>query len=129
MSAPESFNPNTMAAPVGAYSQCVRVKAGSELLYIAGQVGLRPDGTLPTTVQEQAAEAFANITRALAAADMTPANLVKINTYLVTGQPVEAVRNARTAAFGDARPASTLITIPQLVDPKYLIEVEAVAAR
>ena len=129
MSAPELFNPNTVAPPVAAYSQAGWVKAGSDLLYIAGQVGLRVDGTLVDGIDAQAEEAFANIARILEGAGLTPANLVKINTYLVYGQPVTAVRVARNKAFGDARPASTLITVPQLVEPKYLIEVEAVAAR
>lgn len=129
MSAPELFNPNTVAAPVGPYSQAGWVKAGSDLVYIAGQVGLTPEGVLPDSAEAQAEQAFANIARILESAGLTPANLVKINTYLVLGQPVTAVRSAREKAFGDAKPASTLIYVPQLVEPKYLIEVEAVAAR
>lgn len=129
MSAPELFNPNTVAPPVGPYTQAGWVRAGSDLLYIAGQVGLRVDGTLPEGIDAQAEEAFANIARVLQGAGLTPANLVKINTYLVSGQPVTAVRAGRQKAFGDARPASTLVYVPQLVELKYLIEVEAVAAR
>lgn len=129
MSAPELFNPDTVAPPVGPYSQAAWVKAGSDLLYIAGQVGLTPEGVLPADVDAQADQAFANIARILASAGLTPANLVKINTYLVTGQPVTAVRTARQKAFGDHKSASTLIFVPQLVERKYLIEVEAVAAR
>lgn len=129
MAAPEFSNPSNMAAPVAAYSQCARIMAGSELIYLAGQVGLRVDGSLPGTIGEQAKEAFANVARALEANGMTVANLVKINTYLVSGQPVADVRAARLAVMGDAKPASTLIYVPQLVDPKYLIEVEAVFAR
>lgn len=60
---------------------------------------------------------------------MTIANLVKINTYAVMGQSGEQIRAARLRQFGDHRPASTFIYVPQLVDPKYLVEVEGVAAR
>lgn len=129
MTAPSFSNPANMAAPVAAYSHCAHVQAGSELIYLAGQVGLRPDGSLPASLSEQAAEAFANVARALEANGLTAANVVKINTYLVQGQPVADVRAARMAAFGDAKPASTLVYVPQLVEPKYLIEVEAVFAR
>lgn len=129
MSAPELFNPNTVAAPVGPYTHAAWVRSGSDLLYIAGQVGLTPEGALPEDVDAQAEQAFANVARILDGAGLTPANLVKINTYLVMGQPVTAVRAARQKAFGEAKPASTLIYVPQLVEPKYLIEVEAVAAR
>jgi len=129
MSAPELFNPATVVAPLALYSHGAFVKAGSDLLYLAGQVGLRPDGTLPATVAEQADEALANIVRILKAKDMSPANLVKLNLYVVMGQPVAEVRSARVRHLGDHRPASTFIFVPQLVEAKYLIEVEAIAAR
>jgi enamine deaminase RidA (YjgF/YER057c/UK114 family) len=129
MSVPELFNPPTMAAPVGPYSHGGVVKAGSEIVYVAGQVGMRPDGVLPPTLAEQAEQAFANVVRVLAARGMTPANLVKTNVYVVMGQQVPAVRAARAKHFGDAVPPSTFIFVPQLIEPKYLIEVEAVAAR
>ena len=129
MSAPEFFNPPTVHAPVGLYSHSGAVKAGSEIVYIAGQVGLRPDGTLPATLGEQAEEVFGNIVRILAAKGMTVANLVKINIYVVMGQPAAEVRAARRRHLGDHKPASTFIYVPQLVEPKYLIEIEGVAAR
>jgi enamine deaminase RidA (YjgF/YER057c/UK114 family) len=129
MSAPEFFNPPTVHAPVALYSHGGLVKAGSDILYVAGQVGTRPDGTLPATIGEQADEAFANVVRVLQAKGMTAANLVKLNIYAVMGQPVDQVRAARHRHLGDHRPASTFVYIPQLVDAKYLIEIEAVAAR
>jgi enamine deaminase RidA (YjgF/YER057c/UK114 family) len=129
MSAPEFFNPGAMTAPLGAYTHCAWVRAGSDILYIAGQVGVRPDGALPATVREQADEAYANIARILTDAKLTPANLVKLNTYLVVGQRVEDFAGARQRALGDIRPAATFVFVPQLIDAKYLIEVEAVAAR
>ena len=60
---------------------------------------------------------------------MTVANLVKINVYIVAGQPADPVRGARARHFGESKPTSTLIYVPQLVEPKYLVEVEGVAAR
>lgn len=129
MSAPEFFNPPTAHAPVGAYSHGALIKAGSDVLFIAGQVGMRPDGTLPATLAEQAEECFANIARILAAKNMTAANIVKLNVYVVMGQSAAPVREIRLRHLGDAKPASTFVFVPQLVEPKYLIEVEGVAAR
>lgn len=129
MSAPELFNPTTVAAPVGHYSHGGFIKAGSDVLFLAGQVGIKPDGSTPTTLAEQAEEVFANIGRILKAKDMTFANLAKINIYVVSGQPISEVRAARTRYLGDHKPASTFIYVPQLADPKYLIEIEGVAAR
>ena len=129
MSAAELFNPATVAPPVGAYSHGGFVKANSDLLFLAGQVGVRPDGTLPVSCADQAEEVFANIVRILKAKDMTAANLVKITLYVVTGQALSEVRAARLRHLGDQKPASTLIFVPQLAEAKYLIEVDAVAAR
>jgi ribosomal-protein-alanine N-acetyltransferase len=129
MSAPEFNNPHNVAQPLGAYSHSGWVKAGSDILYIAGQVGNRPDGSLCETFTEQAEQAFANIVRILEAHGLTTANLVKTNMYVVHGHPAMVVRDIRKKYFGDARPASTFVYVPQLVDAKYFIEIEAIAAR
>ncbi|MCE9522005.1 MAG: RidA family protein [Alphaproteobacteria bacterium] len=129
MSAPEFSNPSTVAAPLGAYSHTGWVRSGSDVLYIAGQVGVRPDGTLPESFAEQADEAFANIVRLLSAHGLKPFHLVKTNLYVVYGQAANVVREARRKNLGDVRPASTFIYVPQLVEPKYLIEIEGVAVR
>jgi enamine deaminase RidA (YjgF/YER057c/UK114 family) len=39
--------PDTIAAPFGPYSHAVEVLQGSRLLYISGEVGALPDGTVP----------------------------------------------------------------------------------
>ena len=129
MSAPELFNPTTVVPPLGPYSHGGLVKANSDLLFLAGQVGVRPDGSTPASFAEQAEEVFVNIVRVLNAKDMSVANLVKINIYVVSGQPVGEVRAARMRHLGDHKPASTFVYVPQLADPKYLIEIEGVTAR
>jgi enamine deaminase RidA (YjgF/YER057c/UK114 family) len=129
MSAPEFNNPTTVMKPVGAYSHAGVVKASSDVLFIAGQVGIRPDGSVCEGLPAQADEAFANVLRILEANGMTARNLVKTNIYVVAGQETAAVREARSRQFGDIRPASTFIFISQLIDPRLLIEVEGVACR
>ncbi|HEY1708771.1 MAG TPA: RidA family protein [Rhizomicrobium sp.] len=129
MSAPEFNNPATVMKPVGAYSHAGLVKTGSDLLYIAGQVGMKADGTMLEGLAAQADEAFANIMHVLEAHGMAARNLVKLNIYVVAGQDASATRDARKRHLGDARPASTFLFISQLVDPRLLIEVEAVASR
>jgi 2-iminobutanoate/2-iminopropanoate deaminase len=130
MTNPTFANPKSVAAPQGAYSHVAQVKAGSDVYYIYGQVGFAPDGSLPPDFEGQADETFANIVRILTDLGMTPANIVKLTIFVVAGHPPMAARAARAKAFGpDVKPASTLILVPGLVDPKFLIEIEAVAAR
>ena len=56
-------------------------------------------------------------------------SLVKLNIYAVMGQPADQIRAARLRHLGEHRPASTFVYVPQLVEAKYLIEIEGVAAR
>ena len=64
----------------------------------------------------------------LADAGMGIDDLVKITTYLVRPEDVAAAGAARAKHFGDARPGSATIIIKALVNPSWLIEIEAVAA-
>ena len=42
-------NPAGVHAPLGLYSHTATVPAGTELLYVSGQVGVRPDGSTPSS--------------------------------------------------------------------------------
>jgi enamine deaminase RidA (YjgF/YER057c/UK114 family) len=121
--------PAAIAAPFGPYSHAVEVPEGSRLLYISGEVGVRPDGTLPETIEAQAEACWQNIAAILADAGMEIGDLVKITTYLVRPEDVPAAGAARAKHFGDARPGSATIIVKALVNPAWLIEIEAVAAR
>ena len=120
--------PKAVAAPFGPYSHAVEVPEGSRLLYISGEVGVLPDGTLPAGIEAQAEACWRNIAAILADAGMSITDLVKITTYLVHSQDVAAAGAARARHFGDARPGSATIIVKALVNPELLIEIEAVAA-
>ena len=96
------------------------------LLYISGSV--RPDGTVPDTIEAQAEACWQNIIAILGDAGMGVQDLVKITTYLVRPEDVAAAGAARAKHFGDARPGSATIIVKALVNPSLLIEIEAVAA-
>jgi enamine deaminase RidA (YjgF/YER057c/UK114 family) len=72
--------PATVSAPFGPYSHAVEVPAGSRLLYISGEVGALPDGTVPAGIEAQAETCWQNLVAILADAGMTIADLVKITT-------------------------------------------------
>ena len=101
---------------------------GSRLLYISGEVGVLPDGTVPQGIEAQAEACWRNIIAILADAGMGIGGLVKITTYLVRPEDVAAAGAARAKHFGDARPGSAMIIVKALVMPEWLIEIEAVAA-
>ena len=122
-------NPSGVHAPLGLYSHTVTVPGGTELLFISGQIGVRPDGSTPPTIAEQADQVFSNIVTLLGAHGLGPTDIVKLTTFIVAGQDGNAVRAARLKHLGSHRPASTAVFVSALVDPAWYVEVEAVAAR
>lgn len=122
-------NPPCVHAPLGLYSHTVSVPAGTELLFISGQLGVRPDGTTPPTIAEQAEQVFSNIVALLASHGLGPTDIIKLTTFMVAGQDGDAVRAARLKHLGAHRPASTAVFVSELVDPAWLVEVEAIAAK
>jgi 2-iminobutanoate/2-iminopropanoate deaminase len=122
-------NPVGVHAPLGLYSHTVSVPEGSELIFLSGQLGVRPDGSAPTTIEEQADQVFANIVALLKAHGLEATSIIKLTTFMVAGHDGDAVRAARLRHLGFHRPASTAVFVSQLVDPAWFVEVEAVAAK
>ena len=123
-------NPDTVHAPLGAYSHTARVPAGSDWLVIAGQVGIDADGTLASGAREQAAQAFRNIVECLAANGMDRGDIVKFQVFLTDPRLVEDYRAARRDVIGDEhRPPSTLLIVQGLATAEILVEIEAFAAK
>jgi enamine deaminase RidA (YjgF/YER057c/UK114 family) len=126
----QKVNPSIVARPVGAYSHLAVVPSGTQLLYLAGQIGNRPDGTLPSTVEEQIVQAYENVRLILASQGGTADDIVKMTIY-VAANPTnwDAIRKERAAMFkGMQPPPSTWVYVSGLIRPEYLVEIEAVAA-
>jgi enamine deaminase RidA (YjgF/YER057c/UK114 family) len=120
-------NPPGVHAP-GAYSHAALVEGAGKRLVMSGQVGLAPDGSLAADGAAQIDQALANIDTILAAHGMSPANLVKVTVFLTDAALIGAWRKARGGWLGGHAPASTLLIVAGLADPRFLVEVEAEAA-
>jgi 2-iminobutanoate/2-iminopropanoate deaminase len=122
-------NPQTIADPIGTYSHGVEIAPNARWLYIAGQVGIKKDGTVPATLEEQTEVAWQNIVEILQDADMRVTDLVKITQFLTTLEHFSKYAAVRAKFLSGHRPASTGLVISSLVRSEYLVEVEAVAAK
>jgi 2-iminobutanoate/2-iminopropanoate deaminase len=125
------WTPETMPKPASRYSQCALAEGVTRRLEISGQVGVHPDGSVAKGLAAQLDAALANIDRALAAAQMTRANLMKLTVYLTENSPeaVTTYRLRRDLWVGDdPAPAATLLIVSGLASPALLVEVDAVAA-
>lgn len=123
------FNPQGVPPPFSNYSLGVVVPAGMATLHVSGQVGMAADGSLPEDAEAQCRNAFANVLAVMAGAGMGPDDIVSLTTFLTGPEHLAAYRRAREAAFGDVAPASTMVYAAGLVDPKMIIEVQAIAAK
>ena len=123
------LNPPRVHAPVGPYSHTAVVPSGTELVFVAGQVGMRPDGSIPAAFAEQAELTFQNLRSCLAAHALGIEAIVKLGVYLLPGQDFEVLRAVRERHFGAHRPTSTTVYVPQLASPAFLLEVEAIAVK
>jgi enamine deaminase RidA (YjgF/YER057c/UK114 family) len=126
------FNPEALGITYGRYSNVARVKA-SELIFIAGQVGVRADGSIPAGFTEQCELTFENIRRGLESCAATWANVVQFTTYLVHSQDIALFNEFREREFprffpGGDFPCNTLLIIDRLVKEPLLFEVQTVAS-
>ena len=123
----ERMNPKGLSTPTG-YTHVVSTRGG-RTIYIAGQVALDAQGQIvgKGDLAAQTRQVFANLEIALKAAGAAFTNVVKTNYYLRDATQVAVVREIRSKYFTSELPASTLIEVPRLAQPDFLIEIEVVA--
>ena len=123
-------NPDTVAAPVGSYSQAVRVETGDAVwIHISGQIAIDVGGALvgPGDMRAQTGQVFENLAAILEANGATFADVVKIGTYLTTLDDLAGMREVRSEYLTAEPPASTAVQVVALVVPEALIEIDLVA--
>lgn len=120
-------NPDGAPKPASPYSQAVEIRGETRRLVISGQIGVTPDGTIIEDAEAQVEQALANIAAILKAHGMAASNLVKVTVFLTDPGLIGAWRSKRTAFLQGHAPASTLLIVAGLADPRFKVEVEAEA--
>ena len=110
--------------PVSHY--CHVVKAGDHI-WLSGMVGVSADGSMPEDTAEQFQIALDTIDRCLRHAGGRPDQVVKVLVFMTDITERAAINPARIAYFGEHKPASSLVEVSGLVDPRMKVEIEAVA--
>jgi enamine deaminase RidA (YjgF/YER057c/UK114 family) len=121
--------PAAIHPPFANYCHATEVAPNARWLYLSGQLGIRPDGAIPDRFTDQAEACFANLLAILAAAGMSAANLVRLNTYLTDPADLGAYMAVRDRHVATPPPASTLLVVQALARPQFKIEIEATAAK
>lgn len=120
-------NPTTIAQPLlPTYSNGLEAPPNARWLFISGQVGVDKDGKVLPDYAAQCRQIWVNITEILKSANMTVNDIIKMTAYVVHGQNMAAYGKIRSEFLAGHRPASTMITVPALLTPEMLIEVEVI---
>ena len=121
----ELFNPGEMAAPAGAYSHVARVPLpGADLLVISGQIAPNLDND---DLVAQTSQAMEQVRLAVEACGGTMADIIKLTNCVPRIERRPELRAIREQYFGERFPASTMVQVSALVDPRALVEIEALA--
>ena len=124
----EFRNPQDIHEPLGSYSHQIEIRGNERILVISGQVGMRPDGTVPDNPIEQMDVAFENIFRNLQAANMDVRDIVKLTYYLVGEIDTAKRREIVLSKLQGHAPCSTLLYVAALASPVYKVEIDAWAS-
>jgi enamine deaminase RidA (YjgF/YER057c/UK114 family) len=120
-------NPPTIHKPRG-YSHVVEASAPGRTIYIAGQVGMAPDGKIASDFAAQVTQCFENLKAALAAAGAGFEHVVKTTNYFIDIGQIPVFREVRDRYVDTkAPPASTAVQVVKLAAPEFLFEIEAIA--
>ena len=110
--------------PVSHY--CHGVRAGN-VIWVSGMVGCTADGHIPDDVVDQFRIALDAADAVVRAAGGSARSWTKVRIFLTDIGDRARINPLREDYFGEHRPASTLLEVPALVDPRMKVEIEAEA--
>jgi enamine deaminase RidA (YjgF/YER057c/UK114 family) len=105
--------------PVMGFSRAVRV---GEHVHVAGTA---PIGADSGSAYEQTKRCLEIILAALAEAGAQPDDVVRTRVYATSADDFEEVARAHGEVFGAIRPANAYIVVAGLLDPRWVVEIEA----
>ena len=126
----KALNPAHIAPPYkNRYSHAIEVPAGARLLFVSGTVGVKPDGSVPAAFAAQVETVMQNLTEILKAGGMDWNDVVKFQGFLTPQGDIPTFAEVRERHFGPQKPAMTVVWVAGLADPRWMVEVDLVAAK
>lgn len=105
-----------------------RAVAAGDFIFVSGCTSI--DGAevvYPGDAGAQTAQAIANVAAALEGLGAGLKDVVRTRMFVTDIELWEEIGRAHGAAFGESMPATSMVAVAGLIDPRMLVEVEAIA--
>lgn len=106
------------------FSRAVSV---GDRVVVAGTAPVWPDGSCDPSAAEQTRRCLEIIASALTEAGSRLEHVVRTRLFITDAADSEDIGTAHGEVFGDIRPASTMVVVAALLDPRWKVEIEAEA--
>ena len=122
----QRFSSGTRWEAVAGYSRAVRA---GPLVFVSGTTATGADGELLGIgdAYEQTRQALRNVEDALARAGAGLADVVQTRMFVTDISRFEQVGRAHAECFAEMPPSTSMVEVSRLVDPRMLVEIEAIA--
>jgi 2-iminobutanoate/2-iminopropanoate deaminase len=124
----KQLQPESLPVPTACFSQGIQV-SGKEIIFVAGQLPLDKKGEIvgEGDFRTQITQVFENIKSVLLEANASFSDVVKLNIYVKDVKELPVVQEVRSRYLARPYPATTLVEITALANPRALVEIEAMA--
>lgn len=102
---------------------CRAVRVGPNV-FVAGTAPIVPDGEPPAGAYAQTRRCLEIVAAALEEAGAGLEDVVRTRVYLTRTEDFEEMARAHGEAFAEIRPVNTTVVVKELVDPRWLLELE-----
>jgi len=124
----QGFNAAGVVEPFGVFSSAAWQPEG-QVLHVSGHVSQDADGNTVGRgdMSAQTRQVLENIRGVLHSVGGTMSDIAKVTVFVTDVADIAEIHAVRAEFFRKPYPASTLVQVAQLIDPDWLIEIEAVA--
>lgn len=124
----DAFNVPGVVEPFGAFSSAAQQPEG-RVLHISGHVSqdIKGETIGKGCMEAQTRQVLENIREVLTYAGGTMDDVVKVTVFVTDVSEITTIHKVRFEFFNEPYPASTLVQVARLIDPDWLIEIQAIA--